>query len=148
MYFEIVFFFGCIFNFYNIDLLVGGFIGGEVVLLVICGFIFGIGIDIGGLICGLVGFCGIYGYKLILYYFFIKDFFVGGFVVELMVFCFIGFMGYFLRDMDFFCFVVKVLNLYVEDLVFIFILWIGIVIVFKIIFFKVGIMWNDGVIIF
>lgn len=56
---------GCIFNFWNKELIVGGLSGGEGVVLVMGMMLIGFGNDIGGLFCNLVYCNGIMFLKLI-----------------------------------------------------------------------------------
>lgn len=58
--------YGVIVNFYDLMWICVGFLGGLVVGLVVGYFLLVIGLDIGGLLCNLVVFCGVVGYCLLL----------------------------------------------------------------------------------
>lgn len=102
MYFESDLLWGWVLNLYNINFFVGGFIGGEVVFIVMKGLVMGIGSDIGGSICGFLVFCGIYGFKLILYMLFFDKMLFSFFFGEFNIFCVVGLMCCSIWDMDLF----------------------------------------------
>lgn len=56
--------YGMMKNLYDFECILGGLLGGLVVVLVVGMIGFEMGFDIGGLICNLVYFCGVFGYKL------------------------------------------------------------------------------------
>lgn len=61
--------YGIINNFYDFGCMLGGFFGGFLVVLVVGYGLLLIGFDIGGLLCVLVFYCGVYVYKLIFGFF-------------------------------------------------------------------------------
>lgn len=79
-------FYGVICNFWNLVNNIGGFSLGVVVVVVVGYGLLYLGIDIGGLVCLLVGWCGLVGFKLSFGWIFI-DFYYIGCCVGLMICC-------------------------------------------------------------
>lgn len=88
-------------NLWDKEWIFGGFLGGFVVVLVVGLIVFESGLDIGGFICNLVYYCGVYGYKFIF-----DVVFQNGYLLFGMVFMFdivvVGLMVCSVEDLVFF----------------------------------------------